>query len=100
MICYCRVGIFKKISILRWLPASIFGLNFGFRRVSLMALRRFRTKTIETRFIQKCLLLGCDHIEGIWCTLYDLLSTTDEIPLLPRYITWMSSIAESKLYSV
>ncbi len=52
-----------------------------------------------------CKPLGLDHI-GVYAlryslyTLYNLLSATDEIPSLPRYITWMSFVAESKSYSV
>ena len=51
---------------------------------------------------QQCSSLRlCHHIQvyGIRYFLYNLLSATDEISLLPRYITWISSVVESKSYS-
>ncbi len=68
---------------------------------------RFNCKYVLSDFKCNCYFcfdsrtLGCDHIEvyAIWYLLYDLLSATDQIPLLPLYITWMSSVAESKSHS-
>ncbi len=57
---------------------------------------------LQSRLELQSVVLGCDHIEvyGIRYTLYDSVSATDQISLIPRYITWMSSVAESKSYSV
>ncbi len=66
------------------------------------------TTVLKSHFLQfdTKWVKGLDHIEvlyaiyGIRYMLYDSVSATDQISLFPRYITWMSSVAESKSYSV
>ena len=98
-----------------WAEEELYKLNLNSIPIDLFSCFTFVTNQTTDSF-KKAHILTSTHYKiyslRLWShksirymvfihyTLYDLLSVTDEIPSLHRYIPWMSSVAESKSYSV